>query len=200
MDFSTLFIIIIGSIFINNFVIARFLGLCPYIGVSKKMDSAVGMGMAVIFVMTMASTITWLIYTFLLNDATSIFGIDLTFLRTITFILSIAVLVQFVEMVIKKVAPELYKALGIYLPLITTNCAVLGVSLLNINENYSFIESIVNGAAAGVGFTLVLVLMAGIRERLEYANVPKSMRGMPISFIVAGCMALAFLGFSGMKF
>jgi len=200
MDFSTLFIIIIGSIFINNFVISRFLGLCPYIGVSKKMDSAIGMGMAVIFVMTMASTITWLIYTFFLNKATSIFGIDLTFLRTIAFILSIAVLVQFVEMVIKKAAPELYKALGIYLPLITTNCAVLGVSLLNINENYNFIESIVNGAAAGVGFTLVLVLMAGIRERLEYSKVPKSMKGMPISFIVAGCMALAFLGFSGMKF
>ncbi|HHE39939.1 MAG TPA: electron transport complex subunit RsxA [Candidatus Cloacimonetes bacterium] len=200
MDFSTLFIIIIGSIFINNFVLSRFLGLCPYIGVSKKMDSALGMGMAVIFVMTMASTITWLIYTFFLNEATSIFGIDLTFLRTIAFILSIAVLVQFVEMVIKKTAPELYKALGIYLPLITTNCAVLGVSLLNINENYNFIESIVNGAAAGVGFTLVLVLMAGIRERLEYSKVPKSMKGMPISFIVAGCMALAFLGFSGMKF
>ena len=200
MDFSTLFIIIIGSIFVNNFVIHRFLGLCPYIGVSKKMDSAFGMGMAVIFVMTMASTITWLIYTFFLNKATSIFGIDLTFLRTIAFILSIAVLVQFVEMVIKKTAPELYKALGIYLPLITTNCAVLGVSLLNINENYNFIESIVNGAAAGVGFTLVLVLMAGIRERLEYSKVPKSMKGMPISFIVAGCMALAFLGFSGMKF
>ncbi|MBC8383412.1 MAG: electron transport complex subunit RsxA [Candidatus Cloacimonetes bacterium] len=200
MDFSTLFIIIIGSIFVNNFVIHRFLGLCPYIGVSKKMDSAFGMGMAVIFVMTMASTITWLIYTFFLNKATSIFGIDLTFLRTIAFILSIAVLVQFVEMVIKKAAPELYKALGIYLPLITTNCAVLGVSLLNINENYNFIESIVNGAAAGVGFTLVLVLMAGIRERLEYSKVPKSMKGMPISFIVAGCMALAFLGFSGMKF
>lgn len=200
MDFSTLFIIIIGSIFINNFVISRFLGLCPYIGVSKKMDSAFGMGMAVIFVMTMASTITWLIYTFFLNEATSIFGIDLTFLRTIAFILSIAVLVQFVEMVIKKTAPELYKALGIYLPLITTNCAVLGVSLLNINENYNFIESIVNGAAAGIGFTLVLVLMAGIRERLEYSKVPKSMKGMPISFIVAGCMALAFLGFSGMKF
>jgi len=200
MDFSTLFVIIIGSIFINNFVIARFLGLCPYIGVSKKMDSALGMGMAVIFVMTMASTITWLIYTFFLNKATSIFGIDLTFLRTIAFILSIAVLVQFVEMVIKKTAPELYKSLGIYLPLITTNCAVLGVSLLNINENYNFIESIVNGAAAGVGFTLVLVLMAGIRERLEYSKVPQSMKGMPISFIVAGCMALAFLGFSGMKF
>ncbi|OPX24732.1 MAG: electron transport complex subunit RsxA [Candidatus Cloacimonas sp. 4484_140] len=200
MDFSTLFLIIIGSIFINNFVIHRFLGLCPYIGVSKKMDSAFGMGMAVIFVMTMASTITWLIYTFFLNEATSIFGIDLTFLRTIAFILSIAVLVQFVEMVIKKSAPELYKALGIYLPLITTNCAVLGVSLLNINEEYNFIESIVNGAAAGVGFTLVLVLMAGIRERLEYSKVPKSMKGMPISFIVAGCMALAFLGFSGMKF
>jgi len=190
-------------------VIHRFLGLCPYIGVSKNMDSAFGMGMAVIFVMTMASTITWLIYTFFLNKATSIFGLDLTFLRTIAFILSIAVLVQFVEMVIKKAAPELYKALGIYLPLITTNCAVLGVSILNINSFFkidgtpvsaSFIKSIIQGASAGVGFTLVLVLMAGIRERLEYSKVPKSMKGMPISFIIAGCMALAFLGFSGMKF
>ncbi|MCD6102261.1 MAG: electron transport complex subunit RsxA [Candidatus Cloacimonetes bacterium] len=199
MEFSRLFVIIVSSIFINNFVIVRFLGLCPYIGVSKKLDSALGMGMAVIFVMTMASTITWLIYNFLLNPATSIFGFDLTFLRTITFILSIAVLVQFVEMVIKKTVPTLYKALGIYLPLITTNCAVLGVSILNINENYNFLESIVNGISAGIGFTLVLLLMAGIRQRLEFANVPKSLKGMPIAFIVAGCMALAFLGFSGLK-
>ena len=199
MEFSKLFAIIIGSIFINNFVIVRFLGLCPYIGVSKKMDSALGMGMAVIFVMTMASTITWLIYNFLLHPDTSIFGIDLTFLRTITFILSIAVLVQFVEMVIQKTAPALYKALGIYLPLITTNCAVLGVSILNINEQYNFLESIINGTSAGIGFTLVLLLMAGIRQRLEYANVPKSLKGMPIAFIIAGCMALAFLGFSGLK-
>lgn len=199
MEFSKLFVIIISSIFINNFVIVRFLGLCPYIGVSKKLDSALGMGMAVIFVMTMASTITWLIYNFLLNPTTSVFGLDLTFLRTITFILSIAVLVQFVEMVIKKTVPTLYKALGIYLPLITTNCAVLGVSILNINESYNFLESIVNGISAGIGFTLVLLLMAGIRQRLEFANVPKSLKGMPIAFIVAGCMALAFLGFSGLK-
>ncbi|MBC8527351.1 MAG: electron transport complex subunit RsxA [Candidatus Cloacimonetes bacterium] len=199
MEFSKLFAIIIGSIFINNFVIVRFLGLCPYIGVSKKLDSALGMGMAVIFVMTMASTITWLIYNFLLHPDTSIFGIDLTFLRTITFILSIAVLVQFVEMVIQKTAPALYKALGIYLPLITTNCAVLGVSILNINEQYNFLESIINGISAGIGFTLVLLLMAGIRQRLEFANVPKSLKGMPIAFIIAGCMALAFLGFSGLK-
>lgn len=199
MEFSKLFVIIISSIFINNFVIVRFLGLCPYIGVSKKLDSALGMGMAVIFVMTMASTITWMIYNFLLNPTTSIFGLDLTFLRTITFILSIAVLVQFVEMVIKKTVPTLYKALGIYLPLITTNCAVLGVSILNINENYNFLGAIVNGLSAGIGFTLVLLLMAGIRQRLEFANVPKSLKGMPIAFIVAGCMALAFLGFSGLK-
>ncbi|MCK4339834.1 MAG: electron transport complex subunit RsxA [Candidatus Cloacimonetes bacterium] len=199
MEFSKLFVIIISSIFINNFVIVRFLGLCPYIGVSKKLDSALGMGMAVIFVMTMASTITWMIYNFLLNPTTSIFGLDLTFLRTITFILSIAVLVQFVEMVIKKTVPTLYKALGIYLPLITTNCAVLGVSILNINENYNFLGAIVNGLSAGIGFTLVLLLMAGIRQRLEFADVPKSLKGMPIAFIVAGCMALAFLGFSGLK-
>lgn len=200
MNFSHLFFIIVSAIFINNFVIVRFLGLCPYIGVSKKLDSALGMGMAVIFVMTMASTFTWIIYHFFLNPDTSLFGYDLTFLRTITFILSIAVLVQFVEMVIRKMAPDLYKALGIYLPLITTNCAVLGVSILNITEKFTFIESVINGLAAGVGFTLVLLLMAGMRERLEYAKVPKSLKGMPIAFIIAGCMALAFLGFSGMKF
>jgi electron transport complex protein RnfA len=199
MEFSKLFAIIIGAIFINNFVVIRFLGLCPYIGVSKKLDSALGMGMAVIFVMTVASTTTWLIYHFLLNPVTSIFGIDLTFLRTITFILSIAALVQLVEMVVQKTAPTLYKALGIYLPLITTNCAVLGVSILNINEDYNFIEAIINGFSAGLGFTLVLLLMSGIRQRLEFANVPKSLKGMPIAFIVAGGMALAFLGFSGLK-
>ncbi|MEA2103953.1 MAG: electron transport complex subunit RsxA [Candidatus Cloacimonadota bacterium] len=200
MNFSHLFFIIISAIFINNFVIVRFLGLCPYIGVSKKLDSALGMGMAVIFVMTMASTLTWIIYHFFLNPDTSIFGVDLTFLQTIAFILSIAALVQFVEMVIRKAAPDLYKALGIYLPLITTNCAVLGVSILNITAEYTFIESVLNGFAAGVGFTLVLLLMAGMRERLQFAKVPKSLQGMPIAFLIAGCMALAFLGFSGMKF
>ncbi|RLC48424.1 MAG: electron transport complex subunit RsxA [Candidatus Cloacimonadota bacterium] len=199
MEIAKLFSIIIASIFINNFVLAKFLGLCPYIGVSKKLDSAIGMGMAVIFVMTMASTITWLVYNYLLNPSTSIFGLDLTFLRTIAFILTIATLVQFVEMVIQKTAPALYKALGIFLPLITTNCAVLGVSILNINEGYNFLETIINGFSAGVGFTLVLILMAGIRERLELADIPESLKGLPISFIVAGCMALAFLGFSGLK-
>jgi len=200
METASFFAIIIGAIFVNNFVLIRFLGLCPYIGVSKKLDSALGMGMAVIFVMTMASTITWLIYTFFLNPQTSIFGIDLTFLQTITFILSIAALVQLVEMVIQKTAPSLYKSLGIYLPLITTNCAVLGVSILNITERFTFLQAIVNGFSAGIGFTLVLILMAGIRERLENANIPHSLKGMPIAFVVAGCMALAFMGFSGLKF
>jgi electron transport complex protein RnfA len=200
METASFFAIVIGAIFINNFVLVRFLGLCPYIGVSRKLDSALGMGMAVIFVMTMASTITWLIYTFLLNPQTSILGVDLTFLQTITFILSIATLVQLVEMVIQKSAPGLYKALGIYLPLITTNCAVLGVSILNITEKFTFLQAIVNGFAAGIGFTLVLILMAGIRERLERANMPRALNGMPIAFIVAGCMALAFMGFSGLKF
>ncbi len=200
MQISNLFFIIISAIFINNFVLVRFLGLCPYIGVSKKLDSALGMGMAVIFVMTMASVFTWLINHFFLSPVTGIFNYDLTFLRTITFILSIAVLVQFVEMVIRKSAPELYKALGIYLPLITTNCAVLGVSILNITENYNFIEALLNGMASGVGFTLVLLLMAGMRERLDRAKVPKAFKGMPIAFILAGTMALAFLGFSGLKF
>ncbi|MGC9336642.1 MAG: electron transport complex subunit RsxA [Candidatus Cloacimonadia bacterium] len=200
METASFFAIIIGAIFINNFVLIRFLGLCPYIGVSRKLDSALGMGMAVIFVMTMASTITWLIYTFFLNPQTSIFGIDLTFLQTITFIISIAALVQLVEMVIQKTAPSLYKSLGIYLPLITTNCAVLGVSILNITERFTFLQAIVNGFSAGIGFTLVLILMAGIRERLENANIPDSLKGMPIAFVVAGCMALAFMGFSGLKF
>jgi electron transport complex protein RnfA len=200
METASFFAIIIGAIFINNFVLIRFLGLCPYIGVSRKLDSALGMGMAVIFVMTIASTITWLIYTFLLDPQTSIFGIDLTFLQTITFILSIAALVQLVEMVIQKTAPSLYKSLGIYLPLITTNCAVLGVSILNITEQFTFLQAIINGFSVGIGFILVLVLMAGIRERLENANIPKSLKGMPIAFVVAGCMALAFMGFSGLKF
>lgn len=207
MDLQNLLIISIGVIFVNNFVFARFLGICPYIGVSKQLDSAVGMGAAVTFVMTLASTVTWLIYTYLLapteaNVFTNIFGgtpPDLTFLKTISFILVIASLVQFVEMVIQKTSPALYKSLGIYLPLITTNCAILGAALLNIDEGYTFIESIVHGIAAGIGFTLALVLMAGIREKLELARVPESMKGIPIAFIMAGLMAMAFLGFSGLK-
>ncbi len=194
MEFvGKIFTLAVTAIFVQNFVLSRFLGLCPYIGVSKKLDSALGMGMAVIFVMTMASTFTWLIQTYLLIP------LDLKYLQTIAFILTIASLVQLVEMIIQKTAPALYKALGVFLPLITTNCAVLGVAILNINEKFDFIESVLNGFFAGLGFTLVLLLMAGIRERLDKADVPKSMKGMPIAMVVAGCMALAFLGFSGLK-
>jgi electron transport complex protein RnfA len=210
MDIQFLFIIAISAIFINNFVLSRFLGICPYIGVSKQLDSAIGMGMAVIFVMSMASAVTWVIYHYFLAPTHSnlLFRLlmkeqgvptDLTYLRTITFILVIATLVQFVEMVIQKISPGLYRTLGIYLPLITTNCAVLGVSILNIDSEYNFIQSLVNGFASGIGFTLALILMAGLREKLELSNVPRAMRGAPIAFILAGCMSLAFLGFSGLK-
>lgn len=213
-----IFQIIILSIFINNFVVSRFLGLCPYMGVSKQLDSAIGMGMGVTFVMVMASMVTWLLYTFFLspiyhNIFYSIFNTpiekipDLTFLRTIVFILVIAALVQFIEMYIQKVSPTLYRALGIYLPLITTNCTILGVAVLNIDmffidglprEN-SFINTLVQAFAAGIGFSLMLILMAGIREKLELANVPRPLRGLPIAFIMAGLMSIAFLGFAGMN-
>ena len=195
MEFiSSVFSMAIAAIFIQNFVLARFLGLCPFIGVSKKIDSALGMGMAVIFVMTMASVITWMIQNYILIP------LALEYLQTIAFILTIASLVQFVEMLIRKLAPTLYKALGVFLPLITTNCAVLGVAILNINEEYTFLGAILNGFFAGIGFTVVLLAMAGIRERLELVTVPRTLKGMPISLIVAGCMALAFLGFAGLKF
>ncbi len=214
-----IFQIIIMSIFINNFVLQRFLGLCPYMGVSKQLDSAIGMGMAVTFVMTIASLVTWILYTFFLaptyqNVFYVIFNTpienvpDLTFLRTIVFILVIASLVQFVEMFIQKISPTLYRALGIYLPLITTNCAILGVAVLNIDLFFkddlpldnSFINTLIQAISAGLGFTLVLLLMAGIREKLDLANVPKPFKGLPIAFIVAGLMSIAFLGFSGMIF
>lgn len=211
MDFQSLLIISVGAIFVSNFVLHKFLGLCPYVGVSKQLDSAVGMGMAVVFVMSMASVVTWSIYNYFLapTESNVLFNVfmkgqgeppDLTYLRTITFILVIATLVQFVEMVIQKVSPGLYRSLGIYLPLITTNCAVLGVSILNIDANYNFIQSLVNGFMSGIGFTLALVLMAGLREKLEMADVPKAMRGAPIAFIMAGLMSLAFFGFVGLKF
>ncbi|HPY96205.1 MAG TPA: electron transport complex subunit RsxA [Candidatus Cloacimonadota bacterium] len=190
---AKILIMAVSSIFINNFVLSRFLGLCPYLGVSKKLDSAFGMGMAVIFVMAIASAFTWLINAYLLIPA------GLEYLQTIAFILTIAALVQFVEMFIQKSAPALYKSLGVYLPLITTNCAVLGVAVININDHLNFLDSILNGFFGGVGFTVVLLMMAGIRERLEKAEVPKSMQGMPIALIIAGCMALAFLGFAGLK-
>jgi electron transport complex protein RnfA len=190
----------IGAVLINNFVLSRFLGLCPFFGVSKKLSSAIGMGMAVIFVMAMASSFTWVINSYILVK----FGVD--YLQTIVFILVIAALVQLVEMALQKYSPALYEALGIYLPLITTNCAVLGVAIINTGINqltgnpYSFIESLVNGVTSGVGFMLALILMAGIREKLELANVPKAMEGLPITFITAGLMAMAFLGFAGLNF
>lgn len=185
-----LLIIAFGTIFINNFVLSRFLGICPFLGVSRQVETAVGMGIAVTFVMTLASSITYWIQKFLVA-----FGVE--YLQTIAFILVIAVLVQFVEMVIKKSSPVLYQALGIYLPLITTNCAVLGVALINIRESYNFLETMVNGFSAGLSFILAIVLFAGLRERSAYAPVPKALQGFPIALITAGLISMAFLGFSG---
>ncbi|MEA2064287.1 MAG: electron transport complex subunit RsxA [Gemmatimonadota bacterium] len=191
MDFEALLVITVGAIFVNNYVLSRFLGLCPFLGVSRSLSSAYGMGMAVIFVMTIASFVTYPIYHYVLVP----FGI--IYLRTIVFILVIATLVQLVEMVMNKAAPALYQALGIFLPLITTNCAILGVAVLNIEEERTFIEALVQGFTAGIGFTLALVLMAGIRERLDLAEVPPSLKGVPIALICAGLMSIAFLGFAG---
>lgn len=193
MDLGKLVGIIISSILINNFIFARFLGICPFMGVSKKIESSIGMGMAVTFVMTLASGVTWLINKFILVPY------HIEYLRTIAFILIIASLVQFVEMAIEKLSPNLYKALGVFLPLITTNCAVLGVAIINIGENYNFIEAITNGFAGALGFTLALIILAGIRERLEYSDVPSSFKGIGIAFITAGILAMAFMGFSGIK-
>lgn len=192
-DFSTLMTIAVGAIFINNFVLSRFLGICPFVGVSRSVDSSVGMGMAVIFVMTLAGLVTYYV-----NKVLVLTGVG--FLQTVSFILVIAALVQFVEMFLQKFNPALYSALGIYLPLITTNCAVLGVALINVKEQYNIIEAIMFSFCAAVGFALALIIMAGIRERLDITDVPKAMEGAPIAFIVAGLLSLAFLGFSGMKF
>jgi electron transport complex protein RnfA len=210
MNIPSLLIISVGAVFISNVILDRLLGLCPYIGVSKHINSALGMGSAMTFVMGIASAVTWVIDRGFLSPSPSniIFRVfmrghgtppDLTFLRTILFLLVIAVVVQFVELAIRKISPTLYRALGIYLPLITTNCAVLGVSIINIDSNYNFLESLTNGVMSGVGFTLALILMAGLRERLEMAPIPRSMKGVPIALIMAGCMALAFLGFSGLQ-
>jgi electron transport complex protein RnfA len=185
-------LLLLGTIFINNFVFARFLGLCPYMGVSKKISDTIGMGLAVIFVLLIASVFSWFIQYYVLVP------LRLEYLQTIVFILVIATLVQFVEMVIMKFSPSLYKALGIYLPLITTNCIILAVAILNIRENHTIIETIVFTIGAGLGFTLALILMASIRERLDLADVPKALRGEPIAFIVAGLIAIAFFGFAGM--
>ena len=188
-----IFSIALGAILANNFIFSQFLGICPFLGVSKKVDTAVGMGVAVTFVMGLASAITWLVNTFILIP------FDLGYMQTVAFILVIASLVQFIEMFLQKSMPSLYTALGVYLPLITTNCAVLGVALLNIQNNYNFIESVVYGITGGLGFLLAIVLFASIRERLVFAEYPKAFEGFPIALVTAGLMALAFMGFSGLK-
>jgi len=193
MSLGNILIIAVSAIFINNFVLMKFLGLCPFMGVSKKLDSAFGMGGAVIFVMTIASAATWVVQRYVLERY------DLIYLQTIAFIVVIASLVQFIEMFLQKSIPDLYRALGIFLPLITTNCAILGVTIMNITEKYGFIETVFNGLFAGVGFTLALVMMAGIREKLDLADIPEALKGIPITFITASLMSLAFMGFSGMK-
>ncbi len=189
-----LLVILISTSLISNVVLCQFLGLCPFLGVSKKVDTAIGMGAAVIFVITVASAITWLIYSFILTP------LNITYLQTIVFILVIAALVQLVEMILKKSIPSLYQALGVYLPLITTNCAVLGVALINVQKEYNFIESLINGFGTAVGFTISITILAGIRERIENNDVPHSFKGMPIVLITAGLMSIAFMGFSGIQF
>lgn len=186
-----LLLIAIGSAIVNNVVLSQFLGICPFLGVSKKVETASGMGGAVIFVITIASFFTSLIYKFILLP------LNISYLQTIVFILVIAALVQFVEMFLKKSMPSLYKALGVYLPLITTNCAVLGVALNNVKYEYSILESVVNGFATGVGYLIAIVLLAGIREKMEYNDIPESFQGMPIVLLTAALMAIAFMGFSG---
>lgn len=201
MDLSRYITIIISVVFINNFILSKFLGLCPFIGVSKQTRPAVSMGVAVTFVMTMASIISWLLYRYVLGPY------NMTYLRTISFILVIASFVQLVEIIIKKTSPALFRALGIYLPLITTNCAVLGVAVLNNDMFFengstvagSFAMSVVQGFAAGIGFMLAMLLMSGIRERLDLLDVPPALRGVPIALIIASLMSLAFLGFAGFK-
>nr|WP_325196262.1 electron transport complex subunit RsxA [uncultured Oscillibacter sp.] len=190
---TNLLAITLGAILANNFIFSQFLGICPFLGVSKKVDTAVGMGVAVTFVMGLASAITWLVNTFILIP------LDLGYMQTVAFILVIASLVQFIEMFLQKSMPTLYTALGVYLPLITTNCAVLGVALLNIQNSYNFIESVVYGITGGLGFLLAIVLFASIRERLVFADYPKNWDGFPIALVTAGLMALAFMGFSGLK-
>ncbi|MDQ7794831.1 MAG: electron transport complex subunit RsxA [bacterium] len=184
--------IVVSSILVNNFVLMRFLGICPFLGVSRQLATATGMGAAVVFVMTLASAITWVFHHTLLVP----FG--LAYLQTVVFILVIASLVQFVEMVIQKTSPALYQALGIYLPIITTNCAILGVALINVRQDYAFLESVVNGLAAGMGFTLAIILFAGVRERLELADTPAALKGVPIALVSAGLMSVAFFGFQNL--
>ena len=185
--------IIITAIFLNNIVLAQFLGICPFLGVSKRISSAVGMGMAVTFVITIATTVTWLLQYFVLTP------LGLEFLQTIAFILVIAFLVQLLEIVMKKTVPAMYQALGVFLPLITTNCAVLGVAILVVQKGFNLMESITYGVATSIGFTLALWIFAGIREQLELSDSPRAMRGTPLALLCAGLLALAFMGFSGIK-
>ena len=189
---KNLLLIALGSALINNVVLSQFLGLCPFLGVSKKIKTALGMGTAVIFVITLSSVVTGIIYKTLLDP----FGIE--YLKTIVFILVIAALVQFVEMFLKRFLPPLYEALGVYLPLITTNCAVLGIALTNVQKDYSILEGTVNGFATSIGFTISIVILAGIREKMQYNDIPKPFQGMPIVLVTAGLMAIAFCGFSGL--
>lgn len=193
LSFTTLFSIALGAILVNNFIFSQFLGICPFMGVSKKVETASGMGMAVIFVMGVASAVCWPINTFILVPN------NLVFMQTVTYILVIAALVQFIEMFLQKSMPSLYEALGVYLPLITTNCAVLGVVLQNTQNSYNFIESVVYGVTGGIGFLLAIVLFASVRERLEFSECPKAFEGFPIALVTAGLIALAFMGFSGLK-
>ena len=186
------FAIIIGAIFVNNVVFAQFLGICPFLGVSSKVDTSLGMGAAVTFVMALSSVVAWLIQEYILVP------LDIEYMQTIVFILVIAALVQMVEIVLKKISPSLYQALGIFLPLITTNCAVLGVALLLVQKEYNLLESVVYATSIALGFALALVIMAGIRERFEIVGVPKGVKGVPIALITAGILAMAFMGFSGL--
>ncbi len=187
-----LLLLFISTVLVNNIVLSRFLGICPFLGVSKKVETALGMGLAVTFVMTLASMISYIVFNFILVP------LNVTYLYTIAFILVIASLVQLVEMIIQKSSPALYQALGVYLPLITTNCAVLGIAVINMQNEYSLFASIVSGLGTAIGFTLAIVLMAGIRERIEYNPIPKPFRGYPIVLVTAGLMAIAFLGFTGL--
>jgi len=189
---TNLLLLAVSTVLVNNFVLSRFLGICPFLGVSKRIETAVGMGMAVIFVMTVSGVVTWCLQRFVLVP------FDVVYLQTIVFILVIAAFVQLVEMVLQKVSPPLYQALGIYLPLISTNCAILGVAVLNVQKDYSFLPMLVFSAAGGVGFTLALVLFAGLRERIACADVPASLQGTAIALITAGLLSLAFMGFAGL--
>lgn len=188
----SIFALIIGAIFVNNVVLAQFLGICPFLGVSKDVKSSLGMGGAVLFVMLLATIVTWLIMTYVLTP------LHLEFLQTIAYILVIAGLVQMVEIVLKKIAPSLYQALGVFLPLITTNCAVLGVAILVIQKNMNFLESVIYSASIAVGFALALVIFAGLREQMELTGTPKGMKGVPIALVTAGILAMAFMGFGGL--